>query len=93
MNSCDSAAEAAESSAEAPHGDQFITEYFPAGLPLEAHLVDIMRVADEHSISTTVWQFAPMQPGETLQEHVRRQVELHGSTACPGPASEVRCMA
>ena len=57
-------------------------------LSLEASLEAIAEAADQHKIFTNVWRFAPMRHGETLQEHVNRQVQLHG-TKCPGPDSEV----
>ena len=60
-------------------------------LPLEASLETIAEAADQHKIFTTVWRFAPMRHGEMLQEHVLRQVQLHG-TECPGPDSEVRAL-
>ena len=76
---------------EAPTSAQLksLTDYLPGGLPLEGSM-DAVAVAVEAEVISNAWQFAPMQPGETLQAHVRRQVELHGLTACPGPASEVR---
>jgi hypothetical protein len=57
--------------------------------PLEFKLQDVVEASDEgeKKLPIKVFQFAPMQPGETLQEHVQRQVAQGSYT---GPESEVR---
>lgn len=46
-----------------------------------------MQVADAENLFALVYQFSELQPGESLQEHVQRQV---AAGTCPHPSQEVR---
>ena len=65
---------------------------------MEASLEAIEAVAESRLIATTAWIFSAMLEGETLRDHVERQLQLHrqrgsggdGAEALPlGPKSEV----
>ncbi|GAX77878.1 hypothetical protein CEUSTIGMA_g5320.t1 [Chlamydomonas eustigma] len=50
--------------------------------PIEASLEDLQRVADEHDLCVVIHKFSEIQPGQSLQQHVRAKFE---SGDCPGP--------
>ena len=74
---------------EEEHRHTLISDHLDACEPIVATLEDLSTIADANGIHIAVYELSPLQPGETLQAHVQREVQLHG-TACSEPHLQVR---
>lgn len=69
--------------------EDLITDFLQGGgrLPLEGNLAEISEISEARNILIEVWQFAPLEPGSSLREHVQQM----GASA--GPHVEARACA